>query len=385
MERATVRRMPQIKGGKLMVRKPSNKMRPNPPALMVAEPKESRSFSLDPSLGTLENIVVKNGQQVKSGDVIATYQNATIADQANEQAQSLNKLNLAITNAKTNLDSAVQKRNQLANQLAQAKKNVQSLQAANDPSAIEASAQLDAAQQAYDAQVEVVNQAQQALDNANLDFSDANAQVEQTRKKVTTSVTAPFDGTISRYYQGSQNTASVTAVLDKGTKPDEVAKKILDKLKKQGSLRNQGTYQSFDSSFLTKGIGKVLSTITYFISAVAGISLFIAGVGVKNMMYISVSERTKEIGIRKALGATQRSIMIQFLLEGVMLIFTGGIIGSLLGIVVAYSIGAIMKIGIQIDFFTISIAVGVSTLIGLVFSVMPAREAAKKDLIDILR
>ena len=173
--------------------------------------------------------------------------------------------------------------------------------------------------------------------------------------------------------------------MDKGTKPDEVAKKILDKLKKQGSLRNQGTYQSFDSSFLTKGIGKVLSTITYLISAVAGISLFIAGVGVMNMMYISVSERTKEIGIRRALGATQRSIMIQFLLEGVMLIFTGRIIGYLLGMVVAYSIGAIMKIGIQIDFFTFSIAVGVSTLIGLVFSVMPAREAAKKDLIDILR
>mgnify|MGYP001176700593 FL=1 len=197
-----------------MVRKPSNKMRPNPPALMVAEPKESRSFSLDPSLGTLENIVVKNGQQVKSGDVIATYQNATIADQANEQAQSLNKLNLAITNAKTNLDSAVQKRNQLANQLAQAKKSVQCLQAANDPSAIEASAQLDAAQQAYDAQVEVVNQAQQALDNANLDFSDANAQVEQTRKKVTTSVTAPFDGTvyIDEAGKSSANTPYATIV-----------------------------------------------------------------------------------------------------------------------------------------------------------------------------
>lgn len=192
--------MPQIKGGKLMVRKPSNKMRPNPPALMVAEPKESRSFSLDLSLGTLENIVVKNGQQVKSGDVIATYQNATIADQANEQAQSLNKLNLAITNAKTNLDSAVQKRNQLANQLAQAKKNVQSLQAANDPSAIEASAQLDAAQQ--------------ALDNANLDFSDANAQVEQTRKKVTTSVTAPFDATvyIDEAGKSSANTPYATIV-----------------------------------------------------------------------------------------------------------------------------------------------------------------------------
>lgn len=179
----------------------------------VAEPKESRTFSLDASLGTLENIVVQNGQQVKAGDVIATYQNATIADQANEQAQSLNKLNLAITNAKSNLDSAVQKRNQLANQLAQAKKNAQALQAANDPAASEALAQVEAAQQAYDAQVEAVNQAQQALASANLDFSDANAAVEQTRKKVTTSVTAPFDGTVYIDEAGKSSATTPYATL----------------------------------------------------------------------------------------------------------------------------------------------------------------------------
>ncbi|WP_300123120.1 ABC transporter permease [uncultured Enterococcus sp.] len=189
------------------------------------------------------------------------------------------------------------------------------------------------------------------------------------------------------YYliKGDEASYSIVVTMKKGTRPDEVTNKVLDKLKKSGSMRQQGTYRSFDTAILSKGIGKVLSTITYFITAVAGISLFIAGVGVMNMMYISVSERTKEIGIRRALGATQRSIMIQFLIEGVLLTFTGGVIGYFIGMILAYGIGSLMKIHVTVDLFTIVVAVGVSTLIGLIFSVMPAREAAKKDLIDILR
>lgn len=189
------------------------------------------------------------------------------------------------------------------------------------------------------------------------------------------------------YYliKGDDASYSILVTMKKGARPDEVTNKILDKLKKSGSMRQQGSYRSFDTAILSKGIGKVLSTITYFITAVAGISLFIAGVGVMNMMYISVSERTKEIGIRRALGATQRSIMIQFLIEGVLLTFTGGVIGYFIGMILAYGIGSLMKIHVTVDLFTIVVAVGVSTLIGLIFSVMPAREAAKKDLIDILR
>ncbi|XBG86059.1 ABC transporter permease [Enterococcus cecorum] len=189
------------------------------------------------------------------------------------------------------------------------------------------------------------------------------------------------------YYliKGNDASYSILVTMKKGTRPDEVTNKILDKLKKSGSMRQQGSYRSFDTAILSKGIGKVLSTITYFITAVAGISLFIAGVGVMNMMYISVSERTKEIGIRRALGATQRSIMIQFLIEGVLLTFTGGVIGYFIGMILAYGIGSLMKIHVTVDLFTIVVAVGVSTLIGLIFSVMPTREAAKKDLIDILR
>ena len=189
------------------------------------------------------------------------------------------------------------------------------------------------------------------------------------------------------YYliKGDDASYSILVTMKKGTRPDEVTNKVLDKLKKSGSMRQQGSYRSFDTAILSKGIGKVLSTITYFITAVAGISLFIAGVGVMNMMYISVSERTKEIGIRRAFGATQRSIMIQFLIEGVLLTFTGGVIGYFIGMILAYGIGSLMKIHVTVDLFTIVVAVGVSTLIGLIFSVMPAREAAKKDLIDILR
>lgn len=189
------------------------------------------------------------------------------------------------------------------------------------------------------------------------------------------------------YYliKGDDASYSILVTMKKGTRPDEVTNKVLDKLKKSGSMRQQGSYRSFDTAILSKGIGKVLSTITYFITAVAGISLFIAGVGVMNMMYISVSERTKEIGIRRALGATQRSIMIQFLIEGVLLTFTGGVIGYFIGMILAYGIGSLMKIHVTVDLFTIVVAVGMSTLIGLIFSVMPAREAAKKDLIDILR
>ncbi|EGO8851277.1 ABC transporter permease (plasmid) [Enterococcus faecalis] len=199
-----------------------------------------------------------------------------------------------------------------------------------------------------------------------------------------TNIEIPKD-TYHYYFKSDKNTSSLTLTLKEGVKPDKVTSKVIKQLKDKGSLRHMGEYEVLDTAMLTKGIGQILSTITYFITAVAGISLFIAGVGVMNMMYISVSERTKEIGIRRALGATRKSIMLQFLLEGLILTISGGIIGYLLGMVFAYGIGSLIKVHVSVDLFTIILAVGVSSVIGLVFSVMPASEAAKKDLIDILR
>lgn len=187
------------------------------------------------------------------------------------------------------------------------------------------------------------------------------------------------------YFKSEKDTSSLTLTLEEGVEPDKVTSKVINQLKEKGSLKHLGEYEVLDTAMLTKGIGQILSTITYFITAVAGISLFIAGVGVMNMMYISVSERTKEIGIRRALGATRKSIMLQFLLEGLILTLSGGLIGYLLGVALAYSVGSLIKVNVSLDLFTILLAVGVSSVIGLVFSVMPASEAAKKDLIDILR
>lgn len=191
--------------------------------------------------------------------------------------------------------------------------------------------------------------------------------------------------TYVHFFGNERYTSSVVLTLADGSQLNKVADKGIKKLQDAGAMRQQGEYQVSNMAMMTDGISEVLSSITLFISAVAGISLFIAGVGVMNMMYISVSERTKEIGIRRALGATRGAIRLQFLLEGMTLTLVGGIIGYLLGMIVAYAIGNVMDISVSVDLFTVCLAVGVSSGIGLVFSVMPASEAAKKDLIDILR
>lgn len=191
--------------------------------------------------------------------------------------------------------------------------------------------------------------------------------------------------TFETFTEPVQDQTAVVLTLESGTAPGEITTKAVDEMKANGSHRELGTYEVFDTALLTEGVGEMLQTITLFISAVAGISLFIAGVGVMNMMYISVSERIREIGIRRAMGATRGAIRTQFLLEGMTLTLIGGIIGYILGIILAYAIGSVMDISITIDLFTVLLAVGVSSGIGLVFSVMPASEAAKKDLIDILR
>lgn len=188
-----------------------------------------------------------------------------------------------------------------------------------------------------------------------------------------------------RYFTSEETSSMLVVTLEEGTTPATVITYVIDVLREKGSMKDFGDYVVFDTALLTDGISQILGTITVFISCVAGISLVIAGVGVMNMMYISVSERTKEIGIRRALGATQRSIRLQFLLEGVTLTLVGGLIGYVIGIGFAYFIGSLIDVSVSVDWFTIILAVGVSSGIGIIFSVMPASEAAKKDLIEILR
>lgn len=130
---------------------------------------------------------------------------------------------------------------------------------------------------------------------------------------------------------------------------------------------------------------QVLSTVTDFISAIAAISLLVGGIGIMNIMLVSVSERTREIGIRKAIGATNRQILHQFLVEGMVLSIGGGVIG----IAISYLINLILRLYTNwdpvISVLTLLLASGVSVGIGIIFSLAPALQAARKNPIDALR
>lgn len=192
-------------------------------------------------------------------------------------------------------------------------------------------------------------------------------------------------GTFDRYYYAQNFDFGIQVYFEDGADMSTINKKIKSYLDETGAEISNGSYTYYDSSEMMAEVGKTLSMVTLFISAVAGISLFIAGVGVMNMMYISVSERTKEIGIRRSLGATKDSIQWQFLLEGIAITTFGGIIGYLSGIGIALLVSRFIPFNALFDVTTALVSVFISVLIGIVFSVFPARAASRKNVVEILR
>lgn len=141
--------------------------------------------------------------------------------------------------------------------------------------------------------------------------------------------------------------------------------------------------QSFKDSLAT--IQTVTGLLTVMVAAISGISLVVGGVGVMNIMLVSVTERTKEIGLLKAIGAREKDILIQFLVESVTLTLIGGVIGIVLGVSGAFGISKLAGIPFVVSPITVMFAVGVSSLVGIVFGIYPARRAAKLNPIDALR
>jgi putative ABC transport system permease protein len=129
----------------------------------------------------------------------------------------------------------------------------------------------------------------------------------------------------------------------------------------------------------------ILSLLTAMIVAISAISLVVGGIGIANIMLVSVVERTREIGIRKALGATDRAVLTQFLVESVVLSVVGGMIGILIGIGVTFVAATALKFAFILSMEAVASAFGLSTAVGLVAGVIPARNAAKLDPIAALR
>ncbi|WP_421656096.1 ABC transporter permease [Leptothermofonsia sp. ETS-13] len=132
-------------------------------------------------------------------------------------------------------------------------------------------------------------------------------------------------------------------------------------------------------------VGTITGGLTAMLAAIAGISLLVGGIGIMNIMLVSVTERTEEIGLRKAIGASQQDILVQFMIEAVILSAAGGLLGTVIGVGGIAAVGAFTPLKAGISPAAIALAVSVSGGIGLFFGVFPARQAAKLDPIVALR
>ncbi|RCJ18481.1 ABC transporter permease [Nostoc sp. ATCC 43529] len=132
-------------------------------------------------------------------------------------------------------------------------------------------------------------------------------------------------------------------------------------------------------------VGQITGALTIMLAAIAAISLFVGGIGIMNIMLVSVTERTQEIGLRKAIGATEQDILLQFIIEAVIVSAAGGLIGTAVGVSGILLVSAFTPLEAGISTVAIATAVGVSGGIGLFFGVVPARRAAKLDPIVALR
>jgi putative ABC transport system permease protein len=156
----------------------------------------------------------------------------------------------------------------------------------------------------------------------------------------------------------------------------EINKIMLEKYEKDA-------FSVFDSSQLLSSINSIINVLTIALTGIAAISLVVGGVGIMNIMLVSVTERTREIGLRKAIGAYPRAILIQFLIEAVILSCFGGLVGVILGSLGTLAINSFFPAKITIS--SIILAFGVSSAVGIIFGVAPARKASKLSPIEALR
>ncbi|MGW0431393.1 ABC transporter permease [Micromonospora sp. NPDC003197] len=162
----------------------------------------------------------------------------------------------------------------------------------------------------------------------------------------------------------------------------ELGDRIVDEL----SRRHPDTDFSAVSQDQVLGVlSNILGMLTGVLAAIAGISLFVGGVGVSNVMLMSVRERTREIGLRKAVGARSRDVGKQFLIEAVLLTSLGGVTGMILGVAAAWLLAAVSPVPVAVTWWSLALAFGVATIVGIVFGVVPARRAARLDPVVALR
>ncbi|MDF2607856.1 MAG: ABC-type antimicrobial peptide transport system, permease component [Bacillales bacterium] len=181
--------------------------------------------------------------------------------------------------------------------------------------------------------------------------------------------------------------AGVNAIYIQATSEHtvEAAKEKIEKKLLKYFKNDDDSFRLFNQQDMLKTMGTITTTLTMALGGIAGISLVVGGIGIMNIMLVSVTERTREIGIRKAIGAKKRDILIQFLIESVVLSTIGGIIGVGVGLLMAKGASTVLDLQFVVSLNTILLSVGFSWFVGVIFGLYPANKAAKMNPIDALR
>ncbi|MFA6185272.1 MAG: ABC transporter permease [Candidatus Shapirobacteria bacterium] len=181
-------------------------------------------------------------------------------------------------------------------------------------------------------------------------------------------------------FSGNEN---INTILVKTINKEVIEKTKKDITKVMLKKYDSDAFSVFDSSQLLNSINSIINILTIGLSGIAAISLVVGGIGIMNIMLVSVTERTREIGLRKAIGASPNAILIQFLIEAVILSCFGGIIGIIIGFLGTLAINPFFPAKITLS--SVLLAFGVSSAVGIIFGVAPARKASKLSPIEALR
>ncbi len=188
---------------------------------------------------------------------------------------------------------------------------------------------------------------------------------------------------VARYFTGSETVKEIFFSMANTDQVLPASKQILAVIKSRHHATS--VYNPFTMSQVLDVMSKIANMLTVVLTLAAGVTLIVSGVGIMNSMLANVQARLKEIGIRKALGATSREIRLQFLTEAVFLSLSGGVVGTVIGLTIPRAISFLTPFKIPFSFLSAIIALSTSVLVGVVFGTLPANRAARLDPVETLK